>query len=1341
MCPSEVAGDASDFEDSLLREVARVPIPMRRPVTGQRLGGADGQRFEIVGELGGGAMGFVFRARDAELQRIVALKFLQPLEEAGGAPPMELLKQEARAIARLDHENIVRLFDVGVWTGQPWEAPVPFLVMECLDGEALGELLRRGRLGPRRALAILDQVAAGLAHAHEQHLVHRDLKPSNVFLTRRGTVKLLDFGLAWLEAREGPAVPRLPTAGTPPYMAPEQWRGEPQDERTDLWAAGVLLYEMLTGQQPFFGEHLDALRGVITSGDSVPSLRRARPELAEAFDPLFAALLAREPSRRLGSAAVLRERLRQVEESLSPWREEPRPLAAGRRQVTLVGCWFAGLAGLAERLEPEDFGEAQAAFHQACSQVIQRHGGSITLLLGDEVIACFGHPRAREDDSERAARAARALPEAIRAELSERLPPAESRLLDVRVGLHTDLVVFDDLPVELRGRTPAIQGEAPKVALWLARQAEPGAVSLSGTTSTLIHSAFRTQPLGARAFEGLAGRRELEVHRLLRERKATSRFGRSHGPGALARFVDRERELGELTRFWARVREGQGGFMLLSGEAGMGKSRLMQELRRHVPATSALRLQCQCWAWFSHSAFQPFIEMLQHLMRLTPGHSPQANLGRLRKHLGRLGLDVEQVALIASFLSLPGDEGRLGLQLSPQRKKEKTFEALTALLLRVASERPVLLTIEDLHWADPSTLELLGHLLGHVGDARIGVVLTARPDFLPGWPGVERLQTVTLERLPAARAAELVRQMAGERALPAELVRRLVETTDGVPLFIEEMTRMVLASAPAGPSAVGPRPFTIPVTLNELLLNRLDLLPPRQKALAQLCAVAGRSFPRELLVALTGGPEVALERDLSDLCDARLLTRQEDLSGPGYAFRHALIQEAAYQSLVRSTRRRYHGRIAQALAARLPSLAESQPEIVAYHYTEAGLVEPAIDYWARAGESASRRSANVEAVSHLQQALAQLGSLPDAAARIQDELKLLLALGVPLFQQEGCSYRVEQTYARAWELIFAMGDALPRLGLSYWGIFSYYFARAKFEQAQRLAAHLVTLGERHRHRELLALGQRMMAVSLFTFGRMNEAAEHIQRALTCARFELARHRAITVRQWISPRAAALAYGAVVYSALGDAEQARRLDADAVQLAEQLGHPNTTALVLTYTAMACQLRREPRPAMEKATRCMALARENQFLIWMVWCSFVRAWALSELGQPAEGLARMQAALSQWRASGMRAGMPFFLGLVAECQLKLERPREALAAVTEALGWAETTGERSYEVELYRLEGECLRALGREHEATELFLRALQVARQQGAGTYERHVEETLAAPLREHGAHDEVWRTL
>ncbi len=971
----------SDFEDSFLREVATAAprTKLRRLFPGERLGGSDGRRFEIIDRLGEGTMGQVFRAHDAELQRVVALKFLFPSEELAG---MGL--REARAIARLDHENILRIFDVSEWRDGPGEPPVSFLVMECLQGESLAELLRRERkLELRRALKLMHGVAAGLAHAHEHHIVHRDLKPSNVFITRQGPVKLLDFGLAWLAPKGTASVlQELPSAGTPSHMAPEQWRGEQVDERTDIWAAGVMLYELLTGERPYPDLRADALREKVLSPEPVPSLRERHPELPWELESLLAVALAKDPGKRLLSAQELREELRELEEHLRPGRGGQRSVAPQRRQVTLVSCRLAGLSALAEQWDSEDFGELEATFHRVASQVIQRHGGSITLCIGDEVLACFGYPVIKEGDSESAVRAGLELPKAVRQALRAR--PGSSPELAVQVGIDTDLVMFDDIPPELRGRTPTIQGQAPRIAAWLGRQAGPDQVVLGPSTYSLVKRAFDTVPLGARAFDG---RRTLEVHRVLRSRVVVIRFERTHaGEDRLSPLVGRERELRLLLDAWRRTREGQGGYVLVSGEAGIGKSRLMQELRERVLPEQPLLLTLQCWSQFSASALHPVIEALQRLW-LRPELSPQENLRALELRLRERGLTPVQVGLLASLVSLPVAEDSPHLRLTPQRQKEEMMATLAALPMHQEFDRPVLVVVEDLHWADPSTLQLLGFLLEFVHRLRVLLVLSARPEFRPPWGQHPHFQLMALERLSAACTERLVKEVARGQRLPDTVVMQLVARTDGIPLFVEEMTRVILEGGAAA---------AIPLTLQELLLARLDALPRRQKQLAQLCAAVGRSFSQALLALLTGLTDTALRRDLAGLVAAGLLQPWDEDSEPGYQFRHALFQEAALQALPRGARRQYHQRIAQALEERTVKPAG----LLAYHYLAAHDEAKGLEYTRIAARAAKRQYANDEAIQHYHRALEVLSTaehLPRAGV-LEDTRQLTLELAQTLLQ-------------------------------------------------------------------------------------------------------------------------------------------------------------------------------------------------------------------------------------------------------------------------------------------------------------------------------------------------------
>ncbi|WP_257456040.1 protein kinase domain-containing protein [Archangium lipolyticum] len=491
--------DAS-FE-SFMREVAQAPMPLQLPRPGEWLGGKDGHRFEILERIGIGGMGQVFRARDHELQRVVALKFLLPREELA-----DLALLEARAIARLDHEHIVRIFDVSEWTPVHRGQRIPFLIMEYLEGESLAALMRRGKVEPKRALEVLEGILSGLAHAHAHHLIHRDLKPSNVFLTEQGTVKLLDFGLAHLTAAGGPSQAlRLPTAGTPAYMAPEQWRGGPQDARTDLWTTSVVLYEMLTGELPWPYVTLEQLRNRVVSDEPAPLLHMRHPELPVELEAFLSTGLAKDPEKRFQSAREMAEELRELRLRLGFVHEAPRARVPRRRQVTLVCCLLTGSTGLNGPLDPETISTLETAFHRKCVDVIRRHGGSINLYLGRQVLASYGSTQVREDDADCAVRSALVLARMIPKALRQALPQLASSSLTVKVGLHTDLMVLGEHSPDPRGRAVAIQGEAPQVAEWLARQAGPGEVIVSGTTWRLVRGSFEMESRGPRSFEGLAG--------------------------------------------------------------------------------------------------------------------------------------------------------------------------------------------------------------------------------------------------------------------------------------------------------------------------------------------------------------------------------------------------------------------------------------------------------------------------------------------------------------------------------------------------------------------------------------------------------------------------------------------------------------------------------------------------------------------------------------------------------------------------------------------------------------------------------------------------------------------
>ncbi len=1324
--------DSSDSDgDSFLRHVLQVLHPPRMPTPGERLGGQDGKRFEVLQKLGEGAMGQVFRARDGELRREVALKLLLP--HTGLA---EAALREARVIACLDHENIVRIFDVGEWRGTPEAPPVPFLVTEHLEGELLASALRRERPGPRRALEILEAIAAGLAHAHERHIVHRDLKPANVFLTRQGGLKLLDFGLAYLTAGNEPHTPELPTAGTPAYMAPEQWRGEPQDARTDVWAAGVVLYELLTGRLPYPSATLEELRARVLSAEPPPPVRTYCPELPQAVEDFLKTALAKDPARRFPSALELREELRELTVHLGLEREASPPTAPQRRQVTLLCCGLSGLTDLETPLDDESLGELEAAFHQCCAEFLQQHGGSVILSMRGEVMACFGHPRAREDDAERAVRAGLHLTRSIQEALARRMPELSPSRLAVKVGLQTDLMVLPVHTSEPREGALSLPGEAPKVASWFANQAEPGEVLLGDGTWRLVRGAFELESLGPLAFEGLSGHVKLGVHRVLRERSAEVRFERALATGGLTPLVGREHELHRLLQLWEGAQRGRGALLLIRGEAGIGKSRLIRELVERSAQQSAVLLQFQCWSQLVTLALNPVIQVLQRLFQLSADASPQQHLQELEERLGALGLSSEDVHVLGLLLSLPVSQESPVRRFTPEWRKARTFAALTALFLRVAQARPMLVTIEDLHWADSTWREFLGFLLQQLEAARMLVVISARPELQVEWPQRPWLHGLVLEHLSAESSAALIKEVAHGRALPERTLHQLVSRTDGIPLFIEEMTRMVLERAPSDEAFEEGLPHALPVTLRELLLARLDRLSARQKALLHLCAVLGRDFSYALLAAVTDLKQEALRRGLAGLVEARLLQEREGMDEASYHFRHALIQEAAYESLSRNQRRQYHRSIAQVLTERFPELSQSKPEVLAHHYTEGGERELAILSWAYAGHLAGMRSANVEAVSAFTQALRLLRELPDAAQRTREELQLLSALGVPLTQLQGSrSPEVEWTYTRARELLWQVNEADPTLALSYWLVFSHHLTRSEFRSLQELAGRFISRGKRQQDRAVLALGYRMMAGAVLMRGRGRDAVRYLERAEASEGLELERQRSLAGGQEAYPRIIALAVATLIDSVTGRFERSRNHGLEAIALAEQLGNPHALTSALTCMALACQLRGEDADALRWADQAIALSGERSSWLWRVWSMLIRAWALPEREEPQESLALMRRHIEQCRARGASVALPYHLGLLARLHLKWGRVAEGLETVREALAWGKATGERVCEAELHRLYGELLRAEGRTREACWRFLRALSLARQQGAAPFELRAAVSLGRLLRAEGRPD------
>jgi predicted ATPase len=800
----------------------------------------------------------------------------------------------------------------------------------------------------------------------------------------------------------------------------------------------------------------------------------------------------------------------------------------------------------------------------------------------------------------------------------------------------------------------------------------------------------------------------------------------------LTPLVGREQEMGLLLERWAQVGEEFGQVVVLSGEAGIGKSRLVQEVKTHVAGEPHTRLECRCSPYYQNSAFYPVIDLLQRVLQLQRADSPKEKLSKLEGTLAHYHISQPDIVpLLASLLLLPLPERYPPLILSAQQQRQKTLEALLTILLTLARDQPVLFIVEDLHWVDPSTLELVNLLIDQVATARILILLTSRPEFRPPWGFRAHVTPVTLSRLPRNQVEAMVARVAGNKALPVEVHQQLVIKTDGVPLFVEELTKMVLESGLLREQEdryelTHPLPpLAIPATLRDSLEARLDRLAA-VKEVAQQGAILGREFSYELLQAISPLDEPTLQHGLSQLVEAELLYRRGLPPQVVYSFKHALIQEAAYQSLLKRTRQEYHQRIAQVLAERFPETAETQPELLAHHFTEAGLSGPAVGYWRRAGQRGIERSAYVEAISHLTKALGLLNILPDTPERTLQELILQTTLGPALMAIKGFGApEVQHAYDRARELCRQVGE-VPQLFPVLRGLATFYIVRAELQTGRELAEELLRLAQSAQDPAMLVAAHSMLGTTLFWLGEIASARVHLEQGI--ALYNPHQHRSHTFLEvGTDPGVLCLIYAAQVLWLLGYPDQALTKSHEAPTLAHELSHPFSLAYALDFAALLHQLRQEWQAAQERAEAAMTLSTKERFPLWLAIGTILRGGTLAEQGQGPEGLAQMRQGWAVFQKTGAEVGRPYFLALLAEVYGRGGQAEEGLNVLDEALAAVQRTGERWCEAELYRRQGELVlaRSTGHDAEAEACFHRALDVARHQQAKSLELRAALSLS----------------
>jgi class 3 adenylate cyclase/tetratricopeptide (TPR) repeat protein len=972
-------------------------------------------------------------------------------------------------------------------------------------------------------------------------------------------------------------------------------------------------------------------------------------------------------------------------------------------------CDLVSSTALASRLDPEDLREVIGAYHKCVTETIGRHDGFVAKYMGDGVLTYFGYPQAHEDDAERAVRAGLAVVEAVR-----RVPMPE--LLQVRIGLATGLAVVGDLIGSGAAQEQAVIGETPNLAARLQALAGPDEIVIPENTRRLVGNLFEYQRLGEVEVKGLAV--PVLAFRVVRESRAGSRFEALRtGETPL---VGRDEEIELLSRRWAQVKAGTGRVVLISGEPGIGKSRLAEAFRKSLEGEPHTRLRYFCSPHHQDSALFPFIGQLERAAGFERDDAPSARFDKLEALAASNAPAEGDVPLLAELLSVPFDSRYSALDLSPRRKKEKTFEALLRQLAGLARRQPVLMMFEDLHWVDPTSRELLDMAAQPIAGMSVLLVATFRPEFQSLWIGQPHVTSLSLRRLGRDESCELVRGViSSASALSSEVVDEIVERTDGVPLFLEELTKAVLEAvstgADDGRGAVSPIPATslaVPATLHASLMARLDRLGPIAKEIAQVGATIGRDFSYELLAAVVQRTEAELRAALGRLVDAGLVFQRGVPPETIFLFKHALVRDAAYGSLLRGQRQQIHARIGYALAQGFPEIVETQPEILAHHFGQAGLAELACTYREGAGDRAVARSGYAEAFAHLSAGLEEARKLPDGSDRAQHEIALLLKLGPVLtILKSGGTKEVETVYERAHELGRALANRSD-LFRATWGLWFNTVSGRRLEEARVRANELVALGHEMGDGDLLleALHCRWSTA----FFRGDTAATLDSSRQGVERYRQDRHSYLgAVFGGHDPGVCAHGVQGMGFALAGLPETAMHHQAQAVSLGEKLGHPHSLAHGIHAAAMSCQILRYHESTYHLAQRLIETAEKHDFPPQLRLGRFLSGWALACGSEPAEGLELMEAAFALMATT---SPFPFFdRACLAVVRAKAGQFTAAISLLDGALQGVEAPGVGFYLPEIYRVRGECLLSLDPQDREAALnsLTMAAQIARQQGS----------------------------
>ena len=991
---------------------------------------------------------------------------------------------------------------------------------------------------------------------------------------------------------------------------------------------------------------------------------------------------------------------------------------AERRQLTVMFCDLVGSSALSARLDPEDLRVVIGAYHACIAEVIARNEGVIARYMGDGVLAYFGYPQAHEDDAEQATRAGLALVDAV-----ANLQTDIGAELQVRVGIATGMVVVGDLTGEGAAKEQGAIGETPNLAARLQALTEPGTVLISESTHRLTDGHFEDRNLGPVALKGWV--EPLPAWQVLGATGVESRFEAQHKT-RLTPLIGRDEEFELLLRRWQHAKRGEGCVVVLTGEPGIGKSHIALALEERLQSEPHITLRHFCSAHHTNSALYPFIRQLERASRFERSDSPAEKFAKLEALLMRSGADADRVvAPLANLLSLPLNDRYHVPEMSPQKRKEMTLAALLAQFGSLAARQPVFVIFDDVHWADPTSLELLTVTLEQVQRLPVLMLITARPEFTPPWPGHAHVTAVSLTRLNRNDGAALIDRVTAGKTLPKEVMDQILARTDGVPLFLEELTKTVLETGllqERDDHYVLSHPLpsmAIPTTLHASLMARLDRLAPVREV-AQIGAVVGREFSYELLSTVAGLPKEALEEALAQLVRSELVFCRGQLPQAVYTFKHALVRDAAYSGLLRSRRAALHATIADAFEQRFPEIVEAQPETLAHHLTEAGLFEKAEAYWLQAGKKAAMRSANLEAIAHLQRGIEASEHLPDGGRKDRLELHFQFALGTCLIATQGpASNKAMATFARARELCERLGDPPEQLQVMFW-LTTASVIRGELPLAQETIAALLHLADARGDRPALLNAMRGQAMIRLFMGHLTGAHEVIERAVAAFDASSEEDRLAARAAGQDAGVADLALMSWALWLLGQADTAMTRIGGAIQRADTISHPHSQAYACYYASILHALRGELVTAQRYAERCIALSEEHGFRQWSGLAHAIRGICVTLVDPSSSALEEIRLALDEYRGAGYQLGITALYVLLCPAFLSSHNCEAALELIEQGLATTSSNSERIFEAELYRLKARALLVRGApdaKAEAQLLLDQALATAKGQHAKALE------------------------